>query len=95
MALSELNKERLQSFKRNKRGYISFWIFSILFIVTLFSEILANDLPLLIRQNQKYYFPLFREYAETDFGGEFEMEADYRDPYVIELIEENGWSEFL
>jgi len=91
MALSELNRERLRSFRRNKRGYISFWIFGILFVVTLFSEVLANDLPLLIRHDDAYFFPLFREYSETDFGGEFEMEADYRDPFVIELIEESGW----
>jgi len=83
--------QRLRSFKRHKRGYISFWIFIVLFGLSLFAEVLANDQPLLIGHGGKLYFPIFREYSETDFGGEFEMAADYRDPFVEELIEENGW----
>ena len=30
-------------------------------------------------------------YPETAFGGDFETEADYTDPFVVELIEEKGW----
>jgi len=62
-----------------------------LFIITLFSEIIANDKPLLIRFDGQWFFPVFQVYSETDFGGEFEMEADYRDPYVSDLIQEKGW----
>jgi microcin C transport system permease protein len=29
---------------------------------------------------------------ETTFGGEFETETDYRDPYVKNLIQKNGWA---
>jgi len=89
--LSPINRERFARFKANRRGYVSMWIFLVLFGLSLFAEILANDVPLLIGQQGRLYFPLFKEYSETEFGGEFEMTADYRDPFVIELIEDQGW----
>jgi len=88
--LSKLNEERWQRFKANKRGFISLWIFLFFFVLSLFAEVLANDVPLLVSSGGRLYLPLFKEYAETEFGGEFETAADYRDPYVIELIEEEG-----
>ena len=91
MKLSPLNKRRLQNFKSNKRGFYSFWIFSFLFVVSIFADFIANDKPLLIKFDQEYYFPITNEYPETIFGGDFETEADYRDPYVIKLIEDKGW----
>ena len=91
MKLSPLNKRRLQNFKSNKRGFYSFWIFSFLFIVSIFADFIANDKPLLIKFDQEYYCPIINEYPETIFGGDFETEADYRDPYVIKLIEDKGW----
>ena len=91
MKLSKLNQRRLYNFKANKRGYYSFWIFSILFIVSLFADFIANEKPLLIKHNESFYYPIFSYYSETTFGGDFETEADYRDPYVKNLINENGW----
>ena len=91
MKLSPLNKRRLQNFKSNKRGFYSFWIFSFLFIVSIFADFIANDKPLLIKFDQEYYYPIINEYPETIFGGDFETEADYRDPYVKKLIEDKGW----
>lgn len=91
LQLSELTLNRWKRFKANKRGFISFWIFLGFFILSLFGEILANDAPLLIRWDGRWFFPLFVEYSETDFEGEFETSADYRDPYVEELIKEKGW----
>ena len=91
MKLSPLNKRRLQNFKSNKRGLYSFWIFSFLFIVSIFADFIANDKPLLIRYNNNYYFPIIQTYSETTFDGDFETEADYRDPYVKKLIADQGW----
>ena len=88
---SALFQERLRRFKRNRRGYYSFWIFLTMFVLSLFSEVLANDVPLVIGHDGKLFFPIVKEYSETEFGGEFEMAADYRDPYVEELIKEKGW----
>ena len=90
VALSPMGRRRWLNFKANKRGYWSFWIFLVLFVVSLFAELIANDKPLLIKYEGKYYFPAFVTYAETAFGGEFETAADYRDPYLQKLIAEKG-----
>ncbi|CDT20896.1 ABC transporter permease [Vibrio splendidus] len=86
-----LAEARWLRFKANKRGFISLWIFTILFGLSLFAEIIANDKPLLVSYDNQWFVPVVNEYAETEFGGEFETEADYKDPYVIELIEDNGY----
>ncbi|OMO22125.1 ABC transporter permease [Vibrio lentus] len=86
-----LAEARWLRFKANKRGFISLWIFTILFGLSLFAEIIANDKPLLVSYDNQWFVPVFNEYAETEFGGEFETEADYKDPYVIELIEDSGY----
>lgn len=89
--ITPLTQRRLWNFRRNQRGYLSFWIFFILFVVTLPAEFLANDRPLLVRYDGQLYFPIITPYPETVFGGEFETEADYRDPYVTDLIQQKGW----
>ena len=91
MKISKLNQRRLNNFKNNKRGYYSFWIFSFLFIFSLFADFIANEKPLLVKYNSNFYYPIFSYYSETTFGGDFETEADYKDPYVKNLIEEKGW----
>jgi len=89
--MTKINQERWNRFRANKRGYISLYLFSFLFVITLFSELIANEKPLLIYYDASFYCPLIKEYAETRFGGEFEAPADYRDPYVKDLINEKGW----
>lgn len=90
--LTPINQRRWQNFKANKRGYWSFWIFLVLFIISLFASFIANDKPLLIKYDGAFYTPVLQTYTETAFGGEFETEADYRDPYVQELIRnKDGW----
>ncbi|MDQ8035988.1 MAG: ABC transporter permease [Pedobacter sp.] len=91
MTLSPLNQRRWQNFKAHKRGYWSLWIFLALFLVTLGSEMLANDKPVLVIYKSSPYFPVFRDYPETTFGGEFETNADYRDSFVQGLITKDGW----
>ncbi|MDD9797934.1 MAG: ABC transporter permease [Alphaproteobacteria bacterium] len=89
--LSPLNQRRWRNFKANRRGYYALWVFIGLFSLTLFAELIANDKPLLMRFQGAFYMPIFVAYAETEFGGDFETEADYRDIYVRELIEADGW----
>ncbi len=89
--LSPIAQRRLYNFKSNRRGYISLWIFLILFVLSAPAEFIANDRPLLVNYNGEFYFPVIISYAETEFGGEFETEADYRDPFVQELINIKGW----
>jgi microcin C transport system permease protein len=59
--------------------------------LTLGAELVANDRPLVVRFDGSFYFPVLVDYAETDFGGVFPSTADYRDPFLMELIEEKGW----
>jgi len=91
MNLSPLNRRRFNNFKSNKRGWYSFWIFSILFLISIFANFIANDKPLIVKYNNELYFPIIYEYSETTFGGDFETEADFRDPYVKNLINNYGW----
>lgn len=90
MKMSPVNQRRLANFKANKRGFWSLWIFLALFIVSLGAELIANDQPLLIEYKGELYSPALKTYLETDFGGEFESPADFKDPYLQELIEEDG-----
>ena len=90
--ISPLNARRVANFKRNRRGRWSLWIFLVLFLGTLPAEFIANDRPLLIWYQGSVYTPVFNTYPETVFGGDFETEAEYREPDVQGLItDKGGW----
>lgn len=89
--LSPLAQRRLANFKRNRRGHVSLWLFLVVFGLSLFADVLATDKPLLVRFEGQFYTPFLQFYPETTFGGDFQTEAEYRDPFVLELIEEGGW----
>ena len=90
MALSPLNQRRWNNFRRNTRAYWSFWIFSVLFVLSLFAEFIANDKPILVSYRGELFMPIFKFYPETAFGGDFRTEAVYRDPEVECLIQSGG-----
>ena len=91
LRVTPLMQRRLNNFRKNKRGFWSLWIFLFLFVASLFAEFIANDRPVVIWFKSDVYFPIFEFYSETDFGGDFETEADYTDLYVQKLIEADGW----
>ncbi|MCB1467798.1 MAG: ABC transporter permease [Rhizobiaceae bacterium] len=88
--LSPLNLRRWENFKANRRGYWSLWIFLILFVLSLFSEFIANDKPVLASYKGEILFPTVVDYPEEKFGG-FLAVTDYRDPIIQDEIEANGW----
>ncbi len=90
LRITPLTRRRLVAFRRNRRGFWSLWIFLALFLVTLFAEFIANDRPIVLRYEGGWYFPVFVDYPETTFGGEFPTPADYRDPAVEKLISAEG-----
>jgi len=89
--MTPLTRRRLANFRANRRGFWSLWVFLVLFAVSLGAELIANDKPIVVYYDGSYYFPAFVTYPETTFGGDFPTEADYRDPFVKEKIEEKGW----
>ncbi|MGX8010339.1 ABC transporter permease [Mesorhizobium sp. ORM8.1] len=88
--LSPLNKRRWQNFKANRRGYWSLWIFLALFVLSLFSELIANDRPIIASYKGEILFPVAVAYPEEKFGG-FYAVTDYRDPVIRDEINANGW----
>ena len=92
MALSPINQRRFARFKAHKRGWYSLWLFLTLFILSLGAEFIANDKPLVVQYDGALYFPVLKRYPETTFGGEFPLQANYKSPYIKELVEEKqGW----
>ena len=96
-ALSPLNRRRWQNFKRNRRGYVSLWIFSVLFVLSLLANLIANDQPIYIRYDGHSYFPIIFTYPDTTFAEKDDPDAlgtaaDYRnDPDLIARINKKGW----
>ncbi len=88
--LSPLNQRRWRNFKRNRRAYWSLMIFSVIFVLSLFAEFIANDRPILIQHRGEFFFPIQQFYPETAFGGDFPTEAVYRDAEVQCLIVSGG-----
>jgi microcin C transport system permease protein len=90
MALSPLNQRRWRNFRSNKRAFWSLVIFSILYIMSLGAELIANDRPLLVKYDGGYYVPFLKFYPERAFNGDFQTEAPYRDIEVQCLIKSAG-----
>ena len=88
--LSPVNQRRLENFKANKRGYWSFWVFILLFGLSLFAEVIANDKPIIASYKGEILFPVLTDYPEEKFGG-FLATTDYRTDFIREEIEANGW----
>ncbi|MDQ8995040.1 ABC transporter permease [Acinetobacter soli] len=90
--MSPVMQQRLARFKQNRLGFICLIVFAVIFVLAIFSELIANDKPLLVKYQQSYYFPVIQSYPETTFGGIFETETDYKDPAVQQLIDRDGWA---
>ena len=85
-----LGRRRWARFRNNRRGFYSLVLFLVFFGISLFAEVISNDKPLLIRYEGHYYFPLLRSYPEKVFGGDFETETDYHDPYILNKLTTHG-----
>jgi len=88
--LSPTNRRRWENFKANRRGYWSFWVFMVLFVLSLFAEFIANDRPIVASYRGEILFPVLVDYPEEKFGG-FLAETDYRSDFIAEEINANGW----
>ncbi len=84
-------RNQISAFKNNKRAYIALILFASIFILSLFSELIANDKPLIVKYKGSFYFPIYSNYTDEFFGGDFPTPADYKDPIIISNIKNNGW----
>jgi len=73
--MSPMIQTRLQRFRQNRLGFFCLILFSLIFVVSLAANLIANEKPLLVKYQQSFYFPVFKSYPETTFGGVFETEA--------------------
>lgn len=89
--LTPIQERRLANFRKNRRGYWSLWIFLVLFGLTLIAELIANDRPLVVSYQDSLYFPIVQTIPEEVFGGFLPSETDYRDRFIRDEIEANGW----
>jgi microcin C transport system permease protein len=89
--LSPLNRRRLANFRANRRGYGSAVIFTVLFVLSLFAELIANDRPIVMQYKGEWLFPVLVDYPDEKFGG-FLAQTDYRAPETRREIESNGWA---
>jgi microcin C transport system permease protein len=77
-------------FRRNRLGFVSLLIFCTMVVLSLGAEVLSNDRPLVVHYDGSFYFPLVRSYPETTFGGDFQTETDYLDPYIRGKLTSGG-----
>jgi microcin C transport system permease protein len=91
MPISPITRRRLHNFRANGRGFWSLWFFLIVFGLSIFAEVLANDEPILVVYDGELYLPIFNDYPETTFDGDFPTKTDYSDPFVKRQIANNGF----
>ncbi|MBF0171828.1 MAG: ABC transporter permease [Magnetococcales bacterium] len=89
-SISPIAQRRWRRFKAHRRGYVSLWLFSVLFLLSLGAEFISNDKPIILSYQGRLYVPLFNNYPETEFGGFFQTETDYKDPFIQETLHTNG-----
>lgn len=86
-----LTNDKMKNFRRNKRAYIALICFVFIFVLSLFSNLIANDKPLIVKYKDGYFFPIMRVYNDAFFGGDFPTEANYKDAFIRNNINNNGW----
>ena len=82
---------KLSKYIKNKRSRVAFFIMCILFLLSLFSEIIANDKPILVKYDGEFLFPVVKVYTDAKFGGDFPTEANYKDSFIKDNINQNGY----
>ena len=89
--VSALTSRRIKAFRCNRRAYWALIVLVIILVISCFAELIANDKPLIVKYKDSYLFPMATVYSDAFFGGDFPTEADYKDPFIIEQIEADGW----
>lgn len=89
-----MKNRAIHSFAANKRALIASYCFCFVLVCCVCAPIIANDKPLVLSYKGELYFPIFKFYPESTFGGEFDNETPYQDADMIESIKKEGWVVF-
>lgn len=81
----------INKYIKNKRSKVSFILLMLVLLVSLFAEVIANDKPILVKYDGQYLFPIAKVYTDARFGGDFPTEANYKDEFIKENINEDGF----
>lgn len=95
MLRTPIAKRRWRNFRANSRAFWSLIIFTFIFTLSLFAELIANDKPIFVKYRGELHMPIFKFYPETKFGGDFKTEAAYKETEVECLIISGGLFECL
>lgn len=79
-----------QRLRRQRLGWVSLWLLVVLFTASLGAELLSNDRPWVVHYQGQWYWPLWADYPETTFGGDFLTPTDYRDPLIAQHLNQTG-----
>ncbi len=90
MNFTNLQNRRIANFRANRRAFWSLWLFGVLFFLSIFAELIANDRPLILSYRGNLYMPIFSTYSDQHFGGDFLTEAQYLDNDMKCLIRTGG-----
>lgn len=88
--VAPITARRWRNFLANRRGFWSLIIFLILFGLSLPAEFIANDRPILISYQDKFYWPVFHDYGEEVFGGVAGLTADFTGEFLKERVAQGG-----
>lgn len=81
----------LDKYIKNKRSKFALIFLMCLMLLSLFAEFIANDKPIVLKYQGEYYFPIFKVYTDARFGGDFPTEANYKDEFIRDNIDEDGF----
>jgi microcin C transport system permease protein len=68
MALDIVSKRQLQKFRSHKRGLWSLRLLCLLTLVSIFAPIVSNNKPIIMKFDDKLYFPVFEAITPTDLN---------------------------
>ena len=82
---------KLGKYIKNKRSKTALGVLVFMLVLSLFAEVIANDKPIVLKYQGEYFFPIAKVYTDARFGGDFPTEANYKDPFIRQNIEAEGY----
>jgi microcin C transport system permease protein len=90
--LDPVTARRMRKFRRSRRGFWSLVILGGAYLASFGTDLLVGNRPIVVRYQGRTYFPALtdRYYPETLFGGQRDLETDFRALWRSEAFREAG-----